>query len=814
MGKSTVKGELKMRSRIWTISTSLILTFIFVLSIGPIFAANIYVSPDGTGEGTKQSPTNLQTALDTANNTSGDHILLLQQGTYDASAVGGFQIEAVDPTIEKTIRLSGGWNADYSRQSTDPLITRLDGNNTTRVLNLAVKGGTVDTAINYYLEGLTVEKGYIFGDNGAGIKVSNDATDGGYINVYINACLIRNNHTRKNVSNVGGNGGGLFSYGYVEVTNTTFEANSSDYHGAAIYFNTRSPYSPQSLSPKVDSCTFLSNHNVPPGSPGGSAIMNYVNLKVTNSYFEGQYGTGSPINSINVKLTVEGSTFNSNSTDYWGGAIQYWNSDGEVKNCLFINNMAGMGASGWGSGGAITIYDDSPASPKNVTVTNCTFWENGVVGALDPYAGAIFNRVQTLNVVNSIFWNNGWRPLLNSAGGTATISYSDIENGLTGTSFTDGGNNINLIPEFVTEDSFRLQSTSPCVDTGNNAAVTSGTDIDGNVRFYDGDGNGNVVVDMGAYELSPSVAISPVSFDFGEVIVGTTSAEQAFTISNTSSLPLAITSASIAGGYFDFNLSLSLPETLDPNTSTDFLSGTFSPLSAGAQTAIHKLYSKDPDTPIGTVSVTGMGVLSSYSKVTLLNPNGGEVIQSGSLYPVRWGAPGTAASFKVKYSLDNGLTWKNPPNNIVDGDTSFLWEVPVLTKNSKKCLLSVTGYAGLGATGNKVGLDKSDKPFAIQRLRLVTPNGKETLRWNTLHDIVWETGGTMGAVETVQLSYTRDGGVTWIKLPATIAGNPGRYAWAVPSKKGTQCKLKVVLKDLTGKTIGSDISDTFFSIKP
>ena len=181
---------------------------------------------------------------------------------------------------------------------------------------------------------------------------------------------------------------------------------------------------------------------------------------------------------------------------------------------------------------------------------------------------------------------------------------------------------------------------------------------------------------------------------------------------------------------------------------------------------------------------------------------------------MRWGAPGTAASFKVKYSLDNGLTWKNPPNNIVDGHTSYLWEVPILTKNVKKCLLSVTGYTGPGATGTKVGTDKSDMPFAIEVLRLVTPNGKETLRWNMPHEIVWETKGTMGAVETVQLSYTRDGGVTWTKIPATIAGNPGRYTWTVPSKKGTQCKVKVVLKDLTGKTVGSDMSDTFFSIKP
>jgi hypothetical protein len=799
-----------MKRKVYASLASLILVFIFVFSIGPIFAANIYVSPIGSGPGTKQSPTSLETALDTANNTSGNHVLLLQQGMYDASAVGGFQIEAVGPTVEKTIRLSGGWDTSYSRQSTDPVNTVLDGNDTTRVLNLAVKGGTA--AINYYLERLTIENGYIFGDNGAGIKVSNDATDGGYINVYILACLIRNNHARKNASNQGGNGGGLFSYGYVEVKNTTFEGNSSDYHGAAINFNFRTPYT-RSLSPKVNYCKFLNNYNVGPGSPGGSAIINFVSLIVTNSYFEGQSGSGSPINSSYGDLIVERSTFYNNSTLYWGGAVQYWDSNGEVKNCLFVNNNAGA-SGGYGSGGAITIYDNTPDTPKNVTVTNCTFKGNSVIGASDPFAGAIFNRVQTLNVINSIFWNNGWRPLLNSDSGTAMISYSDIEFGVAGTFFTDSGNNINLNPEFVAVDNYRLQATSPCVDTGNNTAVTTGTDIEGNLRFYDGKNDGTVQIDMGAYELSPDVTISPVSFDFGEVTVGTTSPEQPFTVYNTSSLPLVITGAATTGIYFGFDLSL--PGTLNPNTSTDFLVGTFSPKTAGARNAIQKLYSTDPDTPICEVSVTGMGVLSSYPKVTLLNPNGGEKIQSGSLYPVRWGAPGTAASFKVRYSLDNGLTWKNPPNNIIDGDTSYLWEVPVLTKNTKKCLLSVTGYTGPGGTGTKVGSDKSDMPFTIEVVRLVTPNGKETLRWNTLHDIVWETGGTMGTAGTVQLFYTRDGGGKWteILVPPTFTGNLGRYTWAVPSKKGTQCKVKVVLKDSKGKTLGSDISDTFFTLKP
>ena len=329
--------EKRTMRRSWVLG----LCAVMLVSVSTAWAANLYVSPTGGGDGSKSSPMSLQSALDVANGSVENHTLFLQQGTYDASAVGGFSIEEIGLTAEKWIRLSGGWDVTYANQSGDAQATKLDGNNTTRVLNLAVQGGTADTAMTYYLERLTIEKGYIYGDNGAGIKISNHATDGGYINVYISECLIRNNHARKNVS-VGGNGGGLFAYGYVEVSETIFESNSSDYHGAAINFNLRSPYT-RSLSPKVDRCTFLNNYNyyVGSASPAGSAIMNFVSLRVSNSYFQGQSGTGSPINSSYGRLDVEASAFYDNSTVYWGGAIQYWDSDGEVKNCLFVNNRAG-----------------------------------------------------------------------------------------------------------------------------------------------------------------------------------------------------------------------------------------------------------------------------------------------------------------------------------------------------------------------------------------------------------------------------------------------------------------------------------------
>jgi len=47
-----------------------------------------------------------------------------------------------------------------------------------------------------------------------------------------------------------------------------------------------------------------------------------------------------------------------------------------------------------------------------------------------------------------------------------------------------------------------LQTASPAIDTGDNAAVPVGvtTDLDGNLRFIDGDGDRIAVVDIGAYE--------------------------------------------------------------------------------------------------------------------------------------------------------------------------------------------------------------------------------------------------------------------------------------------------------------------------
>jgi len=199
--------------------------------------------------------------------------------------------------------------------------------------------------------------------------------------------------------------------------------------------------------------------------------------------------------------------------------------------------------------------------------------------------------------------------------------------------------------------------------------------------------------------------------------------------------------------------------------------------------------------------------------LTLLSPNGGEVIPSGSTYTIQWEAPSWAVSFKLLYSLKNGApgTWVPIANNVPG--TSQDWIVPTPRNNKTKCRVKVIGY---DFSEKKVGADRSDRPFTIEVVKLTSPNGGETLPSGDIPTITWTTHETKRDVSRVILNYTKNGGNTWNKID-TLDGNPGSYdGWTVPDvpKTKSKCKVKVVLKDARGNTVGSDVSDASFTISP
>ena len=198
----------------------------------------------------------------------------------------------------------------------------------------------------------------------------------------------------------------------------------------------------------------------------------------------------------------------------------------------------------------------------------------------------------------------------------------------------------------------------------------------------------------------------------------------------------------------------------------------------------------------------------SMQKVTVLNPNGGEVIPSGDPYTIEWTAPAQAVRFKILYSKDNGATWILIKSNATG--TSYDWTVPVPESNRSSCYVKVVAYS---ASNVKVGEDKSNKPFTIGVVKLLTLNGGEVLESGEIHQIQWEINGTKYPVAKVRLYYSKDGGATW-RLITTLDGSFRSYDW-IPLVQitKTKCKVKVVIYDIKGVAGANDMSNSCFTIQ-
>ncbi len=116
------------------------------------------------------------------------------------------------------------------------------------------------------------------------------------------------------------------------------------------------------------------------------------------------------------------------------------------------------------------------------------------------------------------------------------------------------------------------------------------------------------------------------------------------------------------------------------------------------------------------------------------------------------------------------------------------------------------------ASNQTIGEDVSDNAFAIEVLRVTSPNGNETLRVGQTYPITWETYALSKPVLMVILQYSTDGGSSWKPIKTFLWINPKRYSWRVPNDPSPNCKVRVVLRDFSGKVVAVDESDSPFTI--
>jgi hypothetical protein len=174
-------------------------------------------------------------------------------------------------------------------------------------------------------------------------------------------------------------------------------------------------------------------------------------------------------------------------------------SNAEISNNLFYDNTAETDA------GALQIWESSP------NIINNTFSLNNAGnfgGAVDVFSFS--NPV----FINNIFWGNtapitGKQISISSGDCDISVKWCDVEGGEAGIGpngiqYGNYQNNIDEDPAFLGTGEFpyALQETSACVDAGCPADwyMIPDFDIIGNQRVLDGNGDGRLVADMGAYE--------------------------------------------------------------------------------------------------------------------------------------------------------------------------------------------------------------------------------------------------------------------------------------------------------------------------
>ena len=249
-------------------------------------------------------------------------------------------------------------------------------------------------------------------------------------------------------------------------------------------------FSGGTCSPYLESCRFLGNSAV----GFGGAILNYE---------------GSGAAQINRCLFI------GNSAEGGGGAIHTRDAAGAhtIVNCLFVQNYSPVGAT-------LQFVDQA----QEVVVVNCTIVENNTAdGGLHATGWGT-----TVELHNCIVWGNAGEQLVQDNDAQLWVTWSDIEGGWA------GEGNIDADPLFVdvADWDFHLAVASPCIDAGDNEAVSGDMfdldedgdtdepipfDLDGNPRFADDpdtDDTGNPdpdypdlpIVDMGAYEFQGMTA--------------------------------------------------------------------------------------------------------------------------------------------------------------------------------------------------------------------------------------------------------------------------------------------------------------------
>ena len=242
-------------------------------------------------------------------------------------------------------------------------------------------------------------------------------------------------------------------------------------------------------APRFEDCRFEDNH----GEYGGAVYAEGAAIELVRCTFRDNRGWAHITCGLCTGTFVEGK----------GGALMLGGCQGAlVSDCLFDGNVSYLTSGAVG----FSAWSGQPASG---TIASSTFVGNRAFTQFgDVYPGEVIDFSATSGsplealVTHCVAWGNPIELAPISAVGDATVfvRHSDVQGDWPGEAILD------VDPQFVdaAAHDFALLPSSPCVDAGSTGYTAPGgqSDLAGRSRLLDGDLDGKLRVDLGAFETA------------------------------------------------------------------------------------------------------------------------------------------------------------------------------------------------------------------------------------------------------------------------------------------------------------------------
>jgi len=468
-----------------------------------------------------------------------------------------------------------------------------------------------------------------------------------------------------------------------------------------------------------------------PGGGIGTSEADYITIEnniVSGNAWYSPYGNqgisaftlwNSDNNTTDYKVIIRGNTsFDNKSLVPWVKAGEITEGHGIMLDTSYFGGVAYTGKTLisnnliYNNGGAgIQLFKGE--NPVDI-VNNTTYQNSQIISAGE----ILINSAKNVRVYNNIMYastGESTNQMFNSSNYSFNnnLAYNGVFKG------TGSGNILNKDPLFVdaANGDFRLKSGSAAIDAGSSAF----NGITKNLP-KDGDGDGSVLIDIGAYEAptnntpTPEIQVlngtvdiaddSTTAINFGDAVVGST-LTKTFTIKNTGIAVLNLSNLKLPDG---FSLVGTIPATLAAKTSAN-ITVALNTTTAGTYTGNFSLSNNDSNESPFNFVISGK---VNAPEIQVLN--GTVDIADGSSTAIDFGNAAFGSTVTKTFTIKNtGTSALNLSNLTLPDGFSLVGTLPatlaIKTSTSIKVALNTKTsgtYAGSFSLSNN---DSNESPF-------------------------------------------------------------------------------------------------------